>query len=94
MFSQLKSSFLFAREQPAVNPKDVIAWWEARRPIYNLLVGSAGILSCMVIAIDALATAHVRHAEVEGPNPPIFFFFRYSRLRNRGKSLLHRRLAD
>jgi hypothetical protein len=75
MFSKLKSSFLFVRERPVADAKDVIAWWEARRPLYNLMVGLAGLLSCMVIASDLLATAYVRHAEVEGPDPPIFVVF-------------------
>ena len=75
MIPILKSSVLFFREKPAATTKEVIAWWEARRPMYNLVVGSAGLLSCMVIAIDVAATAYMRRSEVAGPDPPIFVVF-------------------
>ena len=72
MLKRLTNSVLFTREKPAESVKEVIAWWEARRPIYNLLVGSAGLISCMVAAIDVMAS-HCFHIGDGGlPNPPIF----------------------
>lgn len=72
MLLNLKTSVLFTREKPAASTGEVIAWWEARRPIYNLLVGSAGILSCLVVVIDVLARSYLYHEEIGGPDPPIF----------------------
>jgi hypothetical protein len=68
----LKTSVLFTRAKPAAGAGEVIAWWEARRPIYNLLVGSAGLFSCAVVAIDAIARSYLYHEPVGGPEPPIF----------------------
>jgi hypothetical protein len=33
---------------------EVVSWWEARRPMYNLVVGGAGVLSLAVATIMAL----------------------------------------
>jgi hypothetical protein len=93
MLKSLKSSVLFVREKPAASAKDVIAWWESRRVSYNLLVGAAGIFSCMVVAVDVAATRYLWRAEGGLPDPPIFFVFGILTVRNSGKSLLHYWLA-
>jgi hypothetical protein len=74
MLLDLKTSVLFTREKPATSAGEVIAWWEARRPIYNLLVGSAGLFSCMVAAIDVLASHYFHSGDAALPNPPLFVF--------------------
>jgi hypothetical protein len=37
----------------------IIAWWEARRPTYNLIVGSAGLLSLGVVRIVTWLPPHI-----------------------------------
>jgi len=71
---KLKSSVLFVREQPAASAREAIAWWEARRPVYNLLVGAAGLFSCIVAAVDVLASQYFQHGDARLPNPPHFVF--------------------
>lgn len=34
-----------------LSPFQVIGWWERRRPVYNVCVGSAGLLSLGVLAL-------------------------------------------
>jgi len=74
MLLSLKGSVLFTREKTAASAGEVIAWWEARRPIYNLVVGSAGLFSCMVAAVDVVATQYFHIGDAGLPNPPIFVF--------------------
>lgn len=74
MLNRVTISVLFTREKPAGSVKEVIAWWEARRPIYNLLVGSAGLFSCMVAAIDVIASQYFHIGDAGLPNPPLFVF--------------------
>jgi hypothetical protein len=50
---------------------DVIGWWERRRPFYNLLVGSAGLLTLLVAQIQRLVTP-----AFEGP--PLAFIIVYA----------------
>ena len=75
MLKNLNSSILFSRKKPAASAKDVIAWWESRRVSYNLLVGAAGIFSCMIVAVDVAATRYLWRAEGGLPDPPIFLLF-------------------
>ena len=75
MLKALNSSILFTREKPAASAKDVIAWWESRRVLYNLLVGAAGIFSCMIVAVDVASTRYLWRAGGELPDPPIFLVF-------------------
>jgi hypothetical protein len=44
---------LFRRNVPITNAWDTIGWWETRRVPYNLIVGGAGILTCVAIAAFA-----------------------------------------
>jgi hypothetical protein len=74
MLRSLKPSILFTREKPAASAKEVVGWWEARRPIYNLLVGAAGIFSCMVVAIDVFASRYLHYGSTSLPDPPFFVF--------------------
>jgi hypothetical protein len=36
----------------------IIAWWESRRPTYNLIVGAAGVVSLGVIKLISLLPPH------------------------------------
>jgi hypothetical protein len=49
---------LFLRMRPPQNNWDIIAWWEARRIPYNLVVGTAGIASRIVMLGTVIVTEH------------------------------------
>jgi hypothetical protein len=74
MLRSLKASVLFTRERPPASAKEIVGWWEARRPIYNLAVGAAGIFSCMVAAADVFATRYLHYGKASLPDPPLFVF--------------------
>jgi hypothetical protein len=44
---------LFHRDVPVTNAWNTVGWWETRRVPYNLIVGGAGILTCVVMAVFA-----------------------------------------
>ena|ERR1700722_757129 len=65
-------SSLLQRDQPVANTRQVIGWWEARRIPYNLIVGSAGILTCTVFLIIEVAAQIFFNSDFGLPDPPIF----------------------
>jgi hypothetical protein len=52
--------------------RDVIGWWEARRIPFNLLVGTAGVVTCLVTGVVALESEMVLQTEFGWPDPPLF----------------------
>ena len=68
-------SALCRRDAPIVTRREVIGWWEARRIPFNLIVGSVGILTCVVIGIVGLASEAFFNSEFGFPDPPIFAIF-------------------
>ena len=49
VLARIKSLALFRRRRPATSVWGVIAWWESRRIAYNLIVGCAGIVTCILV---------------------------------------------
>ena len=47
---------IFHRDAPITGTRAIIGWWEARRVPYNMIVGSAGIFTCIVIAVVAMGS--------------------------------------
>jgi hypothetical protein len=45
----LDTSTLYLRPISPTTSLEVVGWWEARRPAFNLMVGVVGLVSCMVI---------------------------------------------
>jgi hypothetical protein len=72
LFTALKTSILCRRDAPIANAREVIGWWESRRVPYNLIVGSCGILTCMVVATISAAASILANVEFGLPNPPLF----------------------
>ena len=62
---------LCARETPATTSREIIGWWESRRIPFNLIVGSAGILTCMIVGIVGLGSEILFSHEFGFPDPPI-----------------------
>ncbi len=50
----------------------MIGWWEVRRIPFNLIVGTAGLLTCIVVGVVALGSDLLFHSEFGLPNPPAF----------------------
>jgi hypothetical protein len=66
---------LFRRDVPITSPRAVIGWWETRRFPYNLIVGSAGIFTCIVIAIVGMGSYIFFNSDFGLPDPPLFAIF-------------------
>lgn len=50
----------FFRDHAVTTPtaSQTIAWWESRRPVYNLAVGAAGAVTLAVVNVFALLPPH------------------------------------
>ena len=51
---------------PAIrrSPAALFAWWESRRPLYNVVVGSAGVITLATVLILDWLPPHVLHIVV------------------------------
>jgi hypothetical protein len=74
-FARLKSSILCARDVPLTSARDIIGWWESRRIPFNLIVGSAGILSCIVVGIVGAGSSLLFNSDFGLPGSPLFTVF-------------------
>jgi ABC-type branched-subunit amino acid transport system permease subunit len=74
MLGRLRGSLLCRREAPISTVKDVIGWWEARRVPFNLVVGIAGVVSCVVAGPVVLGSYLLGVADL-APDPPLFAVF-------------------
>jgi len=74
-FAALRTSVLCRRDMPLKSARDTIGWWEARRIPFNLIVGSVGILTCVIVGIVGLGSEVLFHSEFGLPNPPLFALF-------------------
>ncbi|MGB7309533.1 MAG: hypothetical protein WBC67_10765 [Candidatus Acidiferrales bacterium] len=72
VFARLKSSVLCSRDVPLTNAWDVIGWWESRRVSFNLIVGSAGVFSCIVVGVVAMGASILFDSDFGLPDPPGF----------------------
>jgi hypothetical protein len=66
---------LFRRDAPITSTQAVIGWWETRGIPYNLIVGSAGILTCIVIAIVGMGSYFFFNSDFGLPGSPLFAVF-------------------
>ena len=71
-FAGLKSAALCRRDVSPASAWDVIGWWESRRVPFNLIVGSAGILSCIIVGVVAVGASILFDSDFGLPNPPLF----------------------
>jgi hypothetical protein len=74
-FIRLRLSALCRRDVPVTTVRDVIGWWEARRIPFNLIVGSAGVLSSVVMGIVATGSFFLFNSDFGLPDPPLFALF-------------------
>jgi hypothetical protein len=71
-FARLRSSSLCRRDVAITTRWAAIGWWESRRVPFNLIVGSAGILTIVIVSIVALGTSVLFEGDFGAPNPPMF----------------------
>lgn len=70
--AMLKASAFFRRDSPVKNAREAIGWWEARRIPFNLIVGSAGIITCIIVGVVGIGAEVLFNSEFGLPNPPGF----------------------
>ena len=75
LLASLRNTDLFQRESSAMNGVEAIVWWEARRIPYHLIVGSTGIVTCVVVGVIAVAAQEFFNSDFGVPDPPVFALF-------------------
>ena len=71
-FAALRNSALCRRDSPVNSAREAIGWWEARRIPFNLIVGSTGILTCIIVGVVALGSELLFNSEFGFPDSPLF----------------------
>jgi hypothetical protein len=72
LMQRLGASLLCRRDAPIASAWQAIGWWESRRAAFNLIVGSAGILSGLVIGIVGAGSYLLFDSDFGLPDPPLF----------------------
>lgn len=70
----------FERSQPIAGEGDVIRWWESRRLFFNVVVGCAGIITCVLLIVCAFTADSMVGEPIgmpDGPLPGVFGIFLY-----------------
>jgi hypothetical protein len=62
----------FARSSNPTDTWHTIAWWEARRIPYNLIVGMTGVLSGALCFVTGMLCEHFLGDPIGIPDPPYF----------------------
>jgi hypothetical protein len=70
-FARLRNSILCRRDVSPASAWEVIGWWEARRIPFNLIVGIAGLLSCIVIGVVAVGSFFLFNSDFGSPGSPL-----------------------
>jgi hypothetical protein len=66
---------LFSRREEVVSTFAIIKWWEVRRIPYNIAVGTAGVIT-LIVVVAVAAIASEKFGEPLGlPDPPILAVF-------------------
>ncbi len=68
----LRESKLVRRDGPLTTMWQVIGWWEARRLIFNIVVGACGIATCLTVLFMGVIGESVFGIPAGLPDPPIF----------------------
>jgi hypothetical protein len=63
-------STLARRETLVTTSWEAIGWWETRRFAFNMIVGCAGLLSCIVAFVAAISAAVLFNSDYGLPDPP------------------------
>jgi hypothetical protein len=69
---KLKALRLFRRSEPLETWRQVVLWWEVRRLAYNLIVGGAGVATCLLMVGIAAFSERELGEPIGMPDPPLF----------------------
>jgi len=75
LVNRIRASTLCQRDTPVSTAWQAIGWWEARRAAFNLIVGSAGIISTLVVGVVGLGSYFLFDIDFGVPDPPLFAVF-------------------
>lgn len=65
----------FARPEAGLSAWSVVWWWEARRIVFNLVVGITGVVTCGLMLCAALVAEACLGKALGVPDPPIVAVF-------------------
>jgi hypothetical protein len=71
LLRQLRSSALGRRNSSLQSAWQIIGWWEARRVLFNLIVGATGVVSSIGILLTALISEQLLAEPIGMPDPPV-----------------------
>ena len=71
ILEKLQTHWLFRREPQLSTPREIVGWWESRRPAYNLIVGIAGIITLSLIVVTGIISEEEVGTQFGMPDPPV-----------------------
>jgi hypothetical protein len=75
LLDRVRRSLLCERAVPISSALQAIGWWEARRVPFNLIVGSAGVVTTAVLSVISLGAYLLFDSDFGFPDPPLFALF-------------------
>ena len=75
LLSRITESTLCQRGTPISTGWQAIGWWESRRVAFNLIVGSAGVLSSLIVGIVGLGSFFLLDSDFGTPGSPFVAVF-------------------
>ena len=63
---------LFQRREGQMNSLQIILWWEARRLLFNIVVGTAGLITVCAMLFSAMIAEKLVNEPIAWPDPPLF----------------------
>jgi hypothetical protein len=70
-----RCAWLFESRTESLAPIEILKWWEKRRLPYNLIVGAAGLLTCVIDLMIAAIASAIFDEPVGMSDPPILAIF-------------------
>jgi hypothetical protein len=75
LVSRIRASTLCQRDTSISTAWQAIGWWESRRVAFNLIVGSAGVLSSLIVGIVGLGSHYLFDSDFGVPGSPLLTVF-------------------
>lgn len=75
LLHQTRYAWIFEPRSEALEPFEILKWWEKRRLPYNLIVGATGVLTCFITAMVAAISYKIFEEPIGIPDPPFVAVF-------------------
>jgi hypothetical protein len=75
LLSRIRASDLCQRDTLMSTAWQTIGWWETRRVAFNLIVGSAGTISSVLVGVVGLGSHFLLDSDCGVPDPPLVAVF-------------------